>query len=194
MAVQHAVEHDIPGHFVECGVWKGGSSMAAAWMYRQLGRTDIDLFLFDTFEGMSQPSEHDFRAKTGERAADLLSSSNKSAGVWAYSPLAEVQANLASTGYPTNKVHFIQGRVEDTIPSHAPEQIAVLRLDTDWYESTKHELFHLFPRLSKNGILIVDDYGCWAGSRKAVDEYFADFESRPLLARIDDTGRICTKY
>jgi hypothetical protein len=84
--------------------------------------------------------------------------------------------------------------VEDTIPSHAPEQIAVLRLDTDWYESTKHELFHLFPRLSKNGILIVDDYGCWAGSRKAVDEYFADFESRPLLARIDDTGRICTKY
>jgi hypothetical protein len=83
--------------------------------------------------------------------------------------------------------------VEETIPQHAPEQISVLRLDTDWYSSTKHELMHLFPRLSKNGVLIIDDYGHWAGARKAVDEYFADQTIQPLLNRIDQTGRACIK-
>ncbi len=194
-AVEYVVENNIPGAFVECGVWRGGSSMAAAWTYRRLGREDVDLFLFDTFEGMSEPTAEDVLASTGEAAKDLLAASDKQprAGVWSYAPIEDVRRNLESTGYPADHVHFVKGKVEKTIPSCAPEEISILRLDTDWYESTKHELIYLFPRLSKNGVLIIDDYGHWAGARKAVDEYFATLQLKPLLNRIDYTGRICLK-
>ena len=193
MAVEYVVGNRIPGAFVECGVWKGGSSMAAALTYRQFGREDVDLFLFDTYEGMSEPSEEDIQRVSGKPAKHLLSTSKRNELVWAYAPMDEVRRNLASTGYPADHLHFVKGKVEDTIPTGAPEQISILRLDTDWYESTKHELVHLFPRLSKNGILIVDDYGDWAGARKAVDEYFAQAGMKPFLGRIDGTGRIYDK-
>ena len=74
----------------------------------------------------------------------------------------------------------------------APEQISLLRLDTDWYESTKHELVHLSPKLSV-GVLIVDDYGHWEGARRAVDEYIDELQLRILLCRIDYTGRVAVK-
>ena len=83
--------------------------------------------------------------------------------------------------------------MEDTLPEQAPSRIALLRLDTDWYESTRHELIHLYPRLSQGGVLIVDDYGHWDGCRLAVDEYFATEADPVLLTRIDYTGRICVK-
>jgi O-methyltransferase len=83
--------------------------------------------------------------------------------------------------------------VEDTIPNNIPEKIAILRLDTDWYESTRHELVHLFPRLSPYGVLIIDDYGCWQGAKKAVDEYISENNLRIFLSRIDSTGRIAIK-
>jgi O-methyltransferase len=190
MAVEHVVTNKIPGAFVECGVWRGGSSMAAALTYLQLGRKDTDLFLFDTFEGMSQPGEDDIQSITGEFATQLLAKNDRSAEIWAYAPIADVRQNLEGTGYPASHLHFVKGKVEDTIPRNAPDQISILRLDTDWYESTRHELIHLFPRLAKNGILIIDDYGAWAGARKAVDEYFAAHDVKPFLARIDNTGRI----
>lgn len=190
MAVEYVVANQIPGAFVECGVWRGGSSMAAALTYQRLGRDDVDLFLFDTFEGMSPPSKEDIRPDTGEAAEELLAASDRRSEIWAYAPIEEVRRNLAGTGYPAERLHFVKGKVEETIPESAPEQIAILRLDTDWYESTKHELNHLLPRLSRNGILIVDDYGAWAGARQAVDEYFATRGSKPFLSRIDNTGRI----
>ena len=98
---------------------------------------------------------------------------------------------LAETAYP--RVEFVQGRVENTLPAAAPPEIAVLRLDTDWYESTRHELEHLYPRLVDGGVLIVDDYGYWQGARQAVDEYFGETGEAILLNRIDDTGRIAVK-
>lgn len=192
-SVEYAVKNDIPGAFVECGVWKGGSSMTAAWKYLELGRKDIDLFLFDTFEGMPEPSENDVLSSTGQKASDLIAKANKSGSIKAYSPIEDVRRNLGKTGFPSDRIHFVKGKVEETIPAYAPEAISILRLDTDWYASTKHELIHLFPRLSKNGVLIIDDYGHWAGARKAVDEYFAAQISTPLLNRIDGTGRICVK-
>ena len=94
---------------------------------------------------------------------------------------------------PTPGVEFVQGRVENTLPAAAPPEIAVLRLDTDWYESTRHELEHLYPRLVDGGVLIVDDYGYWQGARQAVDEYFGETGEAILLNRIDDTGRIAVK-
>lgn len=193
MSLEYVVANEIPGAFVECGVWRGGSSMAAALTCLQLGRRDMDLFLFDTFEGMSSPGEEDIHSSTGQLAAQLLASRDKKAEIWAYAPMSDVRENLRSTDYPESHLHLIKGKVEDTIPENAPDQISVLRLDTDWYESTRHELIHLFPKLSKNGILIIDDYGAWAGARKAVDEYFSEQKLKPFLARIDNTGRIYVK-
>jgi O-methyltransferase len=112
---------------------------------------------------------------------------------WCVAGLEDVKRNLYSTGYPKEKLHFIKGKVEDTVPGQAPENIAMLRLDTDWYESTAHELQHLYPRLAKNGVLIIDDYGHWLGSRKAVDEYFAKQSFCPLFNRMDYTGRLAVK-
>lgn len=193
-AVEYVVGNNVPGAFVECGVWRGGSSMAAAWTYQRLGNGDVDLFLFDTFEGMSPPGAEDFSLSRGKSAAQLLASSDRNAEVWAYAPFADVRRNLKNTGYDPDRVHFVKGMVEETIPDHAPEQISILRLDTDWYKSTKHELTHLFPRLSKGGVLIIDDYGAWAGARQAVDEYFATLGLKPFLGRIDGTGRVYVNH
>jgi O-methyltransferase len=192
-AVRYVTTNGIEGAIVECGVWRGGSSMAAALMLAALGAADRDLYLFDTFEGMSEPGELDRRARDAAPADQLLARSAKGDKVWAYSPLDEVRKNLASTGYPIERVTFVQGKVEDTIPGHAPDKIALLRLDTDWYESTRHELEHLFPRLVPGGVLIIDDYGAWEGARRAVDEYIAGNRITLLLNRIDETGRVGVK-
>jgi hypothetical protein len=114
-------------------------------------------------------------------------------GSWCYAPLESVMQAMASVGYDHEKLHFIKGRVEDTIPAQAPSAISLLRLDTDWYESTRHELRHLFPRLSVGGVIIIDDYGYWEGARRAVDEYINEYGIKLLLNRIDFTGRIGVK-
>jgi O-methyltransferase len=192
-SVQYLVQHGILGDIVECGVWKGGSMMAVARTLQESGTTDRDLYLFDTFEGMSAPTLEDISFK-GDLAANLLSQSARdSSWVWACSALDEVKRNLQATGYPVEHMFFIKGKVEETVPEHAPARVALLRLDTDWYESTYHELLHLYPRLCPGGVLIIDDYGHWAGARKAVDKYFAENKLQPLLHRIDYTGRICVK-
>ncbi len=107
--------------------------------------------------------------------------------------MEEARANVLSTGYPAGNVALIKGKVEDTIPAAAPAKIALLRLDTDWFESTDHELKHLYPRLSRGGILIVDDYGYWQGARKAVDQYIAENQLQLLLTRVDDSARMCIR-
>ncbi|MFG0261470.1 MAG: TylF/MycF/NovP-related O-methyltransferase [Novipirellula sp. JB048] len=190
--VEYVIEHQIPGAIVECGVWKGGSMMAVAKTLVRLNHTR-PLFLFDTFDGMTAPSDLDVDIH-GESAAELLSKEDKETScVWAYGELSEVQKNIAGTGYDQSNIVYVKGPVEETIPAQAPDQIALLRLDTDWYESTHHELQHLYPRLSIGGVLIIDDYGHWGGARKAVDQYIADNRLKLLLNRIDYTGRIAVK-
>jgi O-methyltransferase len=191
-AVQYVVRNRIAGDFVECGVWRGGSMMAVALALQEAGETGRELFLYDTFAGMSAPTSSDKRFD-GAAAADLLASGDRSSRVFAYASLEDVRANMASTGYPPDKIHFIQGRVEDTIPQAAPADICMLRLDTDWYESTRHELAQLYPRLSRNGVLIIDDYGHWRGSQQATDEYFGGTDLAPFLHRIDYSGRLVIK-
>jgi O-methyltransferase len=193
-AVRYIVRANIPGDIVECGVWRGGSTMAAALALIGEGDTSRTLHLFDTFTGMTPPTDADRAAQSGVSAAKLLETSEKSSYVWAYASIDEVRANLASVQYPASRVRLVEGKVEDTIPAEAPSTIALLRLDTDWYESTRHELIHLYPRLALGGVLIIDDYGFWEGARKAVDEYIGANRLPILLNRIDDTGRIAVKY
>lgn len=134
------------------------------------------------------------RTWKGEHAAEELAAASKGAGtrnIWAYATLDDARANMQSTVYPTDLQRYVKGKVENTIPAEAPEAIALLRLNTDWYESTRHELTHLWPRLQQGGVLIIDDYGHWEGARKAVDEFFADHPV--LLARVDYTGRMTVK-
>lgn len=192
-AVRYIARSNVPGDIVECGVWRGGSTMAAAMTLLSEGDKLRTLHLFDTFEGMPMPASVDRAADSGTSAADLLAKADRSSNLWAYAPIDDVQANLASTGYPSAGIRFIKGRVEDTIPREAPAEIAILRLDTDWYESTKHELLHLYPKLAIGGVLIIDDYGYWEGARKAVDEFIGENRLPILLQRIDDTGRIAVK-
>ena len=189
-AVCHVHRRAIPGDIVECGVWRGGSSMLAAMTLHELRSTDRRVFLFDTFSGMTEPSARDGRSllthweqARGDRAAPIV----------AYASLGEVRSNMARTPLDPSLLTFVQGRVEDTIPARAPAEIAVLRLDTDWYDSTRHELEDLWPRLQPGGVLIIDDYGHYDGARTAVDEYFARRSDAPLLHRIDYTGRIALK-
>ena len=181
-AVKYIVANKIAGSFVECGVWKGGSAMAMALTLKELGTDSRDIYLYDTYAGMSAPTNVDINI-TGHRALDMLPGTKMSEfhSGWCVSPLEEVKENVFKTGYPRDKFHFIKGKVEDTIPDNLPGDIALLRLDTDWYESTKHELMHLFPLLSPFGVMIVDDYGHWKGQRKAVDEYIAEHKLCILL-------------
>ncbi|HWZ15527.1 MAG TPA: TylF/MycF/NovP-related O-methyltransferase [Mucilaginibacter sp.] len=194
-AINYLVENNIGGDVVECGVWRGGSTMAAIDTLLKAGDQSREIYLYDTFEGMSEPTELD-KLSTGTVADELLKTSDKDdpTSVWCFSTLEEVQTNVSSLKYPANLVHYIKGKVEDTIPSTLPSKIALLRLDTDWYESTAHELKYLYPLLVPGGVIIIDDYGHWEGARKAVDEYISGNKLPLLLNRIDYTGRIGVKY
>ncbi|WP_438945595.1 TylF/MycF/NovP-related O-methyltransferase [Sediminibacterium sp.] len=194
-SVQYLIKNNIGGAFVECGVWKGGSMMAIAETLLALGVKDRELFLYDTFEGMTAPTEEDVDQLNRDAASQLKQDASKKSEsvVWAYSGLEEVKQNIARTGYPANKIHFIQGDILKTIPTHLPGTTSLLRLDTDWYESTKHEMEHLYPLLVSKGILIIDDYGFWKGSKKAVDEYLHQHQIPLMLHRMDETGRSAVK-
>ncbi|MFE3251667.1 TylF/MycF/NovP-related O-methyltransferase [Streptomyces sp. NPDC059209] len=191
LATRHVVRHDIPGDIVECGVWRGGSMQACAKTLLALGETDRGLHLFDTFEGMPPPTAEDLR-RDGKSAEDLLAAQGKDRPIWAVASLEDVQAGFENVPYPGERVHYVQGLVEDTVPQQAPEQISILRLDTDWYASTKHELEFLYPRLVSGGVLLIDDYGYWQGSRQAVDEFLEKTGERLLMLRMDE-GRIAVK-
>lgn len=192
-SVSYIVKNNIPGVFVECGVWRGGCAMMIAKTLTHLGVTDRDIYLYDTYEGMSEPTDKDWSI-SGQSAKQMLAEQdiNKPTSVWCFASLEDVKANMALTHYNPDRIKFIRGKVEDTLPSLAPnQQIALLRLDTDWYESTLHELRHLYPLLTQNGILIIDDYGHWSGCRQAVDEYFSG--KRIFFNRIDYTGIAAVK-
>ena len=192
-ATRYIVGRKIPGALVECGVYKGGSAMVMAHTLNKMNVADRKIYLYDTFTGMSEPSDHDI-SFNGTVASEKWKKLQKDRyNQWVFSPLEDVKRNLYSTGYPQNNLHFVKGKVEETIPQTAPEAISLLRLDTDWFESTYHELRFLYPRLSSNGIILIDDYGAWKGSQKAVDTYFEENGIEVFLQRIDPEARIGVK-
>ncbi len=192
-SIAYLENHRIPGAIVECGVWKGGSMMAAALALRALGSTQRQLVLCDTFAGMTGPAPIDVDWQ-GRRAEDLLRLPTAEGDTYrARSSRAAVEQALLRTRYPWEKLIFVEGDVKETIPNKAPTHIALLRLDTDWHASTLHELEHLYPRLADGGILIIDDYGHWQGARKAVDDYLRRHAIAADLRTIDFTGRLLVK-
>jgi hypothetical protein len=191
LATRHIVKHNIPGSIVECGVWRGGSMQACAKTLLAEGVEDRELYLFDTFEGMTPPTDEDKRLD-GKSAQELLDIQGKDRPIWAVATLDDVKSGFEKVPYPAERIHYVQGKVEDTVPAEAPEQISILRLDTDWYASTKHELEHLYSRLVSGGVLLIDDYGYWQGSRQAVDEFLEETGEQLLLLRMDE-GRIAIK-
>ncbi|MEU0101186.1 TylF/MycF/NovP-related O-methyltransferase [Streptomyces sp. NPDC006267] len=191
LATRHIARHDIPGDIVECGVWRGGSMQACARTLLAAGESERDLYLFDTYEGMTPPTAEDLR-RDGRPAQELLDAQGKDRPIWAVASLEDVEAGFEDVPYPKERVHYVRGRVEDTVPAQAPARISILRLDTDWYASTKHELEHLYSRLVSGGVLLIDDYGYWQGSRQAVDEFLDKTGERLLLLRMDE-GRIAVK-
>ena len=194
-AVAYVEDEHIPGALVECGVWRGGSVMAMARKLVALGSCDRTIWLYDTFEGMTAPTANDVEATTGQLAEQLMASTEVGDGnnVWAYATQQDVIANLTTTGYEINQFKLVKGDVAQTLQTDVPESIAILRLDTDWYESTKVGLEILYPRLAIGGVCILDDYGHWVGARKAVDDYFAAVGHRPFMHPIDYSGRVFIK-
>jgi len=194
-AVEYIVDSNVPGDFVECGVWKGGSSMIMAKTLLSKNETTRKIYLYDTFEGMPEPAEIDTRISDGRSGIKTWKEQQKEDyNEWCYVSLEEVKTNMQRTEYPEENLVFVKGKVEDTIPGTVPQKIALLRLDTDFFESTYHELVHLFPLLSNGGVLILDDYGHWAGAKKAVDQYFKENNITILLNRIDYAARLGIKY
>lgn len=195
-ATEYIIENKIEGAIVECGVWKGGSAMVGMDALLRKGVTDREFWLYDTYEGMSKPTEKDIMHSGMSAKVEwdkLRNELGKESSSWCLATEGEVENNVLKTRYPKDHIVMVKGKVEETIPAQAPHAIALLRLDTDWYESTKHELEHLFPRLSIGGVLIIDDYGCWRGARQAVDEYFSKHQGKVFLQRIDYSGRIAVK-
>ena len=189
-AVRYVCRWNVRGSVVECGVWRGGAVMAAALTVKQIGHGDRSFYLYDTFSGMTEPSEHDAHARGAmdPRAVFGERQTGPERSNWCLAPLEVVRKNLESVQYDMNRFVIVPGKVEETIPNIMPDEISILRLDTDWYNSTRHEMLHLFPRLVPGGVLIVDDYFTWTGSRKAVDEYLLSEQVPMFLARVNESA------
>ncbi len=164
-AARYIVRAGIPGDVVECGVWRGGTMQAVARTLDRAGDHSRDLRLYDRFD---------------EPADDKPGS------------LADVRTGFDDLAYPKDRLHFVAGPLEGTIPAQSPGQIAILRLDCDGYDGTARALAHLYDRVVPGGVLLVDDYGWSEGSRRAVDEFIERSGEQLLLVRAG-SGRIAVK-
>ncbi|GHU50098.1 hypothetical protein AGMMS49975_00450 [Clostridia bacterium] len=195
MSCKYAVSHNVPGDFVECGVWRGGNAILAAGIFKLYG-SEKKVWLFDTFEGFLNagisrgvkdiPNETSENAKKiHQQYYDIANGGNS---------IDEVVSNFEKIGLLSDNIRFVKGDVLETLSgTQVPETVAVLRLDTDLYESTLRELNVLFPKLSFGGVLMIDDYGHSAGARAATEEFFEHMPNRIWMQYIDHTGRIGIK-
>jgi O-methyltransferase len=192
-AVKYICQNNISGDVVECGVWRGGSMMLVAYAFDYFGDTRRDLYLYDTFAGMTEPSVIDVDFDNVAYHQRWKQITNQGGMMGFGDTVDGVKANLMLTGYPEQQMRFVVGDVLTTIPATVPSRISLLRLDTDWYQSTLHELEHLYELLTPNGVLIIDDYGWCRGSRKATDEFFQQQSFKPMMHRVDQGPRVIIK-
>jgi hypothetical protein len=195
IAANYIIQNNIPGAFVECGVHTGNLQVAWISDLQRAGQTR-DIYLYDTFKGCTQPSIHDYTHEdaqiytmTNSEVMDTWTSQiiDETTNEWCYAPLTDVQNRLGSMGYPEANIHYIVGDVLQTLadPANIPDQIAILRLDTCWYESSKYELEQLYDKVVGGGLIILDDYYHWNGQRKATDEFL---QSRNIVVELIPMG------
>ena len=176
-ALKHINQKKILGDYVECGVWKGGNIILFKKIIELTNDSSRKIFAYDTFEGMTEPDENDFDISKNLNAKILMKKDkDKKTNIWGVCSLEDVKSNIQANVKNVDNIKFIKGPVEKTldIQENLPEKISLLRLDTDWYSSTKKELEILYKKVSPGGVIIIDDYGHWGGSKKAVDEFFLD--------------------
>jgi O-methyltransferase len=196
LAMRYIVAAGVEGDIVECGVWRGGNCMLAALTLMALGDESRSVWLYDTFSGMTDPTERDrdvYGGAAGDMRGQTFSAEGRPTPFQFVASRDEFAANMAATGFPAHRAHYVEGPVEETLPAQRPRRIALLRLDTDWYASTSHSMRHLYPLLSQGGVLLLDDYGDWPAVREAVHECLDDLGEMLLLNRIDNTGRIAIR-
>lgn len=196
-ACKHAVLAGIEGDFVECGVWRGGNSIAAKLTFENYN-SDKTVWLFDTFGGMTPPTEFDTTRFSDKSTEERFQAGQKDDhNDWCFASIDDVRANFDKAGIDPATVRMVAGDVTKTLADgrNLPDAISVLRLDTDFYDSTRAELETLYPRLSVGGSLLIDDFGHWDGARRAVEEYLQGLPAaaRPLLHYTDYTGRMAVK-
>lgn len=194
-SIKYINDKKIDGDFVECGVWKGGNLLIFEKLNLKFNLRK-KIYAYDTFAGMSEPTEYDKDlAQKNAKVEWNKNAQNKEINYSfnCYAGLNEVKNNLKENLVKIDNINLIEGKVESTLVNkvNLPNKISILRLDTDWYESTKIELDILYPLLEVGGILIIDDYGYWQGSRKAVDEYFKD--KNVWLQYVDHSCRMIVK-
>ena len=194
-SVNNVVRNNIPGDIAECGVWRGGCSLAMALKLKELN-SNKKLYLFDTFQGMTEPSKYDQKVYKKLNVFKKFNKlKKKNYNEWCYASLSDVKHQFSCFDL-LDKVTFVEGDIRKTLlnTSNLPSKISILRLDTDFHDSTVSSLNNLFPLLEKNGILLIDDYGCWEGVRKAVDEYFQkNLSYKPMLWMTDYSERVFIK-
>ena len=193
-AINHINKYKVEGDLVECGIYKGGNIILFDYLNNKFSLKK-KIYAYDTFDGMTEPGIHDKDLKNKSAKLTKLNYENNNMK-WCYSTLDEVKKNISKFNRNISiSFKFIKGDVENTLndQNNLPQKISLLRLDTDFYNSTKKELEVLYPRLEKNGILIIDDYGHWQGARKAVDEYFETKNNFFWFHRIDYASRLLIK-
>jgi O-methyltransferase len=192
-SIEYIVRNRIPGDIVECGVWSGGSILLAALALQHFGDTSRQIWLYDTFAGNPRPEPIDARWD-GVPALPTWEHHHRTGGRWCFGGTRDhVRSVVTSSGYPEDRFVFVEGLVENTLPAQRPETISLLRLDTDLYRSTYHELVHLYPSLTVGGILMIDDYGAFQGAKLATDRYIQENQLPLFLSRIDTSVRVAVK-
>jgi hypothetical protein len=194
IVIDYIIDCKIKGDLVECGVQDG--RIEKIWIEKLKEKNEErDIYMYDTFTGLTVPSEKDVginnEFQTAEQVLDVWRQHQRhGVNTWCYCPLEKVISNLLEMNYPFHKLHFIKGDVRKTLldKKNIPDKIAILRLDTDWYDSTKVELETMWDNLVWGGVLILDDYYYWKGQQDAVDEFFKGTKYENRIQRFQTEG------
>lgn len=183
-SLQHCVEavlaEEIPGDLIECGVWRGGASILMRAVLAAYGDESRCVWVADSFAGVPRPDAENYIADANLRLdllADMLAV-----------PEASVKDNFKRYGLLDERVRFLVGWFKDTLPTAPIDRLSLMRLDGDLYESTIQALDSLYPRLSRQGFCIIDDYHAIAACRKAVTDYRESHGIAAEITEIDGTG------
>ena len=190
MTVKDVCKKDLPGDIVELGVARGGSAalMAIVVFDKNLcGSMQRKLWLFDSYEGLPEPTEMDFNPELGDGTGEHVRPLPKGSCLGQLDDVKDLMFN--KNNFPRDRIEFVKGWFDTTVPAKKDEinEIAVLRIDGDWYESTKCCLENLYDHVTPGGYIIIDDYQSCYGCKRAVDEYIQKMDICPDI-RFDGRG------